>query len=45
MNKTKIKKESINEKMFTALASEKALAKYWNTEEEDKVWKKLKPKK
>ena len=31
----------INEKMFTALASEKSLAKLWNTKEEDKAWKNL----
>ena len=31
----------INEKMFTALASEKSLAKLWNTREEDKAWKHL----
>ena len=31
----------INEKMFTALASEKSLAKLWNTKEEDKAWKHL----
>ena len=45
MKKTKIKKESINEKMFTALASEKSLAKLWNSEVEEKAWKKLKLKK
>ena len=31
----------INEKMFTALASEKSLAKLWNTKEEDKAWEHL----
>ena len=31
----------INEKMFTALASERSLAKLWNTKEEDKAWKHL----
>ena len=41
----KAKKESMNEKMFCALASEKSLAKYWNSEEEEKAWKKLKSKK
>lgn len=29
------------EKLFTALASEKALAKGWLTKEEDKAWKDL----
>ena len=43
--KTKIKKESTIEKMFTALASEKSLAKDWNSEEDKKAWKKLKLKK
>ena len=43
MNKTK--NNSINEKMFCALASEKSLAKDWNNEEEDKAWKNLKSKK
>ena len=33
------------EKMFCAFASEKSLAKDWNTEEEEKVWKKSKHKK
>ena len=41
----KAKKEPMNEKMFCALASEKSLAKYWNSEEEEKAWKKLKSKK
>ena len=45
MNKIKAKKESINEKIFCALASEKSLAKYWNSEEDEKSWGKLKPKK
>lgn len=40
-NKNKIEKE----KMFCAFASEKSLAKNWNTKEEDKAWKKLKYKK
>ena len=30
-----------NEKMFTLLASEKALAKDWISKEEDKAWKNL----
>ena len=38
-------KSKINEKLFTALASEKSLAKNWNSKEEDKAWKKLKSKK
>lgn len=33
--------KEINEKLFPALASEKALAKEWNTKEEDKAWKHL----
>ena len=45
MNKTKIKKESINEKIFTVLASEKSLAKGWDSEEENKAWKHLENKK
>lgn len=36
---------SDDEKLFTALASEKSLAKGWNSKEEDKAWKKLKSKK
>jgi len=43
MKKVKIKKDF--EKLFTALASEKSLAKYWNSKEENKAWKKLKSKK
>ena len=35
----------IHEKMYTALASEKSLAKDWNGKEEDKAWRKLKSKK
>ena len=31
--------------MFCALTSEKSLAKDWNSEEEEKAWKKLKTKK
>ena len=31
----------IHEKMYTALASEKSMAKLWNTKEEDKSWKHL----
>ena len=31
----------VSERMFTALASEKSLAKLWNTKEEDKAWKHL----
>ena len=33
------------EKMFCAFASEKSLAKDWNSKEEEKAWKKLKSKK
>ena len=38
-------KNKIDEKMFCALASEKSLAKHWDTKEEEKAWKKLKSKK
>ena len=31
----------ISEKMFTALASEKSLAKDWNSKEDDEAWKNL----
>lgn len=31
----------INEKMETAYASEKSLAKEWNSKEEEKAWKNL----
>ncbi|MBW3019571.1 AbrB/MazE/SpoVT family DNA-binding domain-containing protein [Candidatus Woesearchaeota archaeon] len=31
----------VDERMATAIASEKALAKDWNTKEEDKAWKNL----
>ena len=31
----------ISEKMFTALASEKSLAKDWNSKEDDDAWKNL----
>ncbi|HIH54772.1 TPA: AbrB/MazE/SpoVT family DNA-binding domain-containing protein [Candidatus Woesearchaeota archaeon] len=31
----------INKKLFGAIASEKSLAKTWNTKEEDKAWKNL----
>ena len=33
--------EQVSEKMFTALASEKSLAKDWNSKEDDKAWKNL----
>ena len=33
--------EQISEKMFTALASEKSLAKDWNSKEDDEAWKNL----
>ena len=33
--------KQMHEKMFTALASEKSLAKLWNTKEEDEAWKNL----
>ncbi len=31
----------LNEKLFTALASEKALAKDWNSKEDEEAWKNL----
>jgi len=31
----------ISEKMFTALASEKSLAKDWSSKEDDEAWKNL----
>lgn len=33
--------EQMNEKMFTALASEKSLAKDWLSKEDEKAWKNL----
>ena len=33
--------EQINEKMFNAIASEKVLAKDWNSKEDKKSWKNL----
>ena len=33
--------EQINEKMFNAIASEKVLAKDWNSKEDKKAWKNL----
>ena len=46
MNNTKTKENNpIDEKMYCALASEKSLAKDWNSKEEDKAWRKLKSKK
>ncbi len=33
--------EQINEKMFGALASEKSLAKDWNSKEDEKTWRDL----
>lgn len=33
--------KQFNEKMFTALVSEKSLAKDWLTKEEDEAWKNL----
>jgi AbrB family looped-hinge helix DNA binding protein len=33
--------KQINERMFTALASEKTLAKDWNSEEDDEAWNDL----
>lgn len=45
MNKKKKFRIDYEEKLFPALASEKSLAKDWNSKEEDEAWKKLKPKK
>ncbi|MBU1204139.1 MAG: AbrB/MazE/SpoVT family DNA-binding domain-containing protein [Nanoarchaeota archaeon] len=33
--------KQLNQKIFTAIASEKTLAKDWSTREEDEVWKNL----
>ena len=33
--------EQLSEKMFTALASEKVLAKDWGSKEEEKAWRNL----
>ena len=33
--------KQIHEKMFTALASEKSLAKDWNSKEDEEAWKNL----
>ncbi len=33
--------KQVNEKMFTAFASEKSLAKDWLSEEDEDVWKDL----
>jgi len=33
--------KQIDERMYTAFASEKVLAKDWNTKEEDEAWKNL----
>jgi len=33
--------QKLNEKLFPALATEKTLAKEWNTKEEDNAWKNL----
>ena len=33
--------KQVTEKMFTALASEKSLAKDWNSKEDEKAWKNL----
>ena len=43
MKKSRI--DAMKEKMFPAIISERYLAKDWNSEEEEKVWKKLKSKK
>ena len=33
--------KQLNEKMFTALATEKVLAKDWNSKEDEQAWKDL----
>jgi len=33
--------EQVNEKIFTTIASEKVLAKDWNSKEDDEAWKNL----
>ena len=33
--------KGISEKLFTAIASEKSLAKEWNSREDEKAWKHL----
>ena len=33
--------KQVSEKMFTAYASEKSLAKDWNSKEDEKAWKNL----
>jgi len=33
--------KQVNEKMFTAYASEKSLARDWNSKEDEKAWKNL----
>ena len=33
--------KQISEKMFTAIASEKSLAKDWNSKENEEAWKDL----
>ncbi|MEM3374176.1 MAG: AbrB/MazE/SpoVT family DNA-binding domain-containing protein [Candidatus Woesearchaeota archaeon] len=33
--------EIINEKIFTAIASEKSLSKEWNSKEDEEAWKNL----
>ncbi|MBI4448288.1 AbrB/MazE/SpoVT family DNA-binding domain-containing protein, partial [Candidatus Woesearchaeota archaeon] len=33
--------KQVSEKLATAFASEKSLAKSWNTKEDEKAWKKL----
>jgi len=33
--------KQVNEKMFTAYASEKSLAKDWDSKEDEKAWKNL----
>jgi len=45
MNKKEKTIEVDEDKFLTALMSEKSLAKLWNRKEEDKAWRKLKPKK
>ena len=41
MRKMKNELKEISKKLFTSIASEKVLAKDWNSKEDDKSWKDL----
>lgn len=45
MRKDKLRNNYEKIKSLTALMSEKSSAKDWNSKEDNKTWKKLKPKK